>query len=32
MAAQTARLIRKGNRDGAYEQHVILPRLIIRQT
>lgn len=32
MAAQTARLIRKGNRAGAFEQHVILPRLIIRQT
>jgi DNA-binding LacI/PurR family transcriptional regulator len=32
MAQQTARLIEKGNKAGSFEQHVILPQLIVRQT
>jgi DNA-binding LacI/PurR family transcriptional regulator len=32
MALQTALLIETGNKAGPFEQHVILPRLIIRQT
>jgi DNA-binding LacI/PurR family transcriptional regulator len=32
MALQTAMLIEKGNRAGPFEQHIILPQLIIRQT
>jgi len=32
MALQTARLIEKGNKAGPLEQHIIFPRLIVRQT
>jgi len=32
MAIQTALLIDKGNQAGPFEQHIILPRLIVRQT
>jgi DNA-binding LacI/PurR family transcriptional regulator len=32
MAEQTALLIKKGGKAGPFEQHVILPKLIIRNT
>jgi DNA-binding LacI/PurR family transcriptional regulator len=32
MAEQTALLIKKGSKAGPYEQHIILPKLIIRNT
>jgi DNA-binding LacI/PurR family transcriptional regulator len=32
MALQTARLVEKGLKARPYEQHIILPQLVIRQT
>jgi hypothetical protein len=32
MAAQTALLIQKGKKAGPFEQHIILPKLIVRNT